>query len=367
MQQSDKKASRRKIIHIDMDAFFAAVEIRDRPELAHLPVIIGGSTERRGVLATCNYVARQYGLHSAMPTKIALQRCPNAILITPRFSVYRAASEQVFEILARFTAVLEPVSIDEAYLDVSHVPDAIALAREIKAAIFKETGLTASAGVSYNKFLAKMASELQKPDGLSAILPKAGLAFIHTLPIGKFHGIGAATERKMHQIGIQNGADLFLLSRHQLAVHFGKMGDFYYDLAHGIDRREVIVDHERKSIGVETTLEKDLLDYDQIKEILIDKCLNLCDALKKRELKASTFTIKVKYANFEQATRSITLKEGFDALNKLMPYLDFLIQKTNIGTVPIRLIGAAASHFIQEKHGPVQLKLPLNFDKKTEG
>lgn len=365
MQASDKKSSHRKIIHIDMDAFFAAIEIRDRPELAHLPVIIGGSAEQRGVLATCNYVARQYGLHSAMPTKIALQRCPKAILITPRFSVYRSVSDQIFEILARFTSLLEPVSIDEAYLDVSHVPDAIALAREIKSTIFKETGLTASAGVSYNKFLAKMASEIQKPDGLSVILPKAGLAFIHALPIGKFHGIGAATARKMHLIGIQTGADLFLLSRHQLVVHFGKMGDFYYDLAHGIDQREVIINHERKSIGAEITLEKDLLDYDQIKEILIDKCKHLCESLKKCELKASTFTIKVKYANFEQVTRSITFKEGFDSLNDLLPYLDFLIQKTSIGSIPIRLIGATASHFIQENHGPIQLELPLNFDIKT--
>lgn len=356
----------RKIIHIDMDAFFAAVEIRDNPKLKNKAVIVGGDPDKRGVVATCNYIARSYGIRSAMAASIAKVLCPRAVFIKPRFEAYRYASSQVMGILARITDNIEPVSIDEAYLDVSNVDDfqgsATLIAHHLRAQIFKETRLTASAGVSYNKFLAKLASELKKPDGLSIILPNEGLAFIEALAIGKFHGIGRATEKKMHALGIKIGADLAHLSEQQLALHFGKVGAFYYQLARGIDLRPVKSDHERKSFGAEITLEQDQTDLVLLKAILLKRCEEICALLQKNNLKAASFTLKVKYSNFEQVTRSLTLPQGFDNINQLIPYLDFLIQKTQLGKQPVRLIGASASHLISATFlasRPVQLCLPF--------
>src|SRR5690242_11134925 len=242
----------RKIIHIDMDAFYASVEQRDDPELRGKPVAVGGSRER-GVVAAASYEARRFGVRSAMPSVTAKRRCPELIFVRPRFDVYRAVSHQVRAILAEYTPLIEPLSLDEAYLDVTEnrkaMLSATEIAEEIRARIRAETGLTASAGVSYNKFLAKIASDERKPDGLFVITPKQGPAFVESLPVGKFHGIGPVTRAKMEALGIHNGGDLKRQALSFLQEHFGKAGPYYFSLARGIDERRVTADRVRKSIG----------------------------------------------------------------------------------------------------------------------
>jgi DNA polymerase-4 len=242
-------AWQRKIIHIDMDAFYASVEQRDNPELRGKPVAVGGSSER-GVVAAASYEARKFGVRSAMPSITAKRRCPDLIFVKPRFDVYEAVSHQIREIFAEYTHAIEPLSLDEAYLDVTEnlkgIAAATEIAKEIRAKIRAETSLTASAGVSYNKFLAKLASDYRKPDGLFVITPKMGPAFVEGLPVGKFHGIGPATTAKMNKFGIQTGRDLRTQSMASLQDHFGKAGAFYYWIARGIDDRPVRADRVRK-------------------------------------------------------------------------------------------------------------------------
>ncbi len=249
-------ARRRKIIHIDMDAFYASVEQRDNPELRGKPVAVGGSRER-GVVAAASYEAREFGVRSAMPSVTARRKCPALIFVKPRFDVYRSVSHQIRAIFADYTPLIEPLSLDEAYLDVTENLKAMASATEIaeriRARIRSETGLTASAGVSYNKFLAKMASDERKPDGLFVITPRMGPTFVESLPIGKFHGIGPVTRDKMERLGIRYGADLRAQTLLFLQQQFGKAGPYYYALARGIDERPVCADRVRKSVGAETT------------------------------------------------------------------------------------------------------------------
>src|ERR1700757_2679184 len=250
----------RKIIHIDMDAFYAYVEQRDDPELRGKPVAVGGARER-GVVAAASYEARRFGVRSAMPSVTAKRRCPELIFVKPRFDVYRAVSHQVRAILAEYTPLIEPLSLDEAYLDVTEnlkaMPSATEIAEEIRARIRSETGLTASAGVSYNKFLAKMASDERKPDGLFVITPRMGPAFVEHLPVGRFHGIGPVTCVKMERLGIHNGADLKARTLLFLQQQFGKAGPYYYALARGVDERPVCADRIRKSVGAEMTFDAD--------------------------------------------------------------------------------------------------------------
>jgi DNA polymerase IV len=249
-------AQARKIIHIDMDAFFASVEQRDNPELRGKPVAVGGSRER-GVVAAASYEARKFGVHSAMPSIAARRKCPDLIFVKPRFDVYRAVSLQTRKIFAEFTPIVEPLSLDEAYLDVttnlSGFASATEIAQRIRAKIWVETGLTASAGVSYNKFLAKLASDHRKPDGLFVITPKMGQPFVESLPVEKFHGVGPATAAKMHRLGIDTGRDLKAQPLPVLQRHFGQSGPFFYWIARGIDERPVRADRIRKSIGAENT------------------------------------------------------------------------------------------------------------------
>jgi DNA polymerase-4 len=255
----------RKIIHIDMDAFYASVEQRDNPELRGKPVAVGGSRER-GVVAAASYEARQFGVHSAMPSITAKRKCPDLIFVKPRFDAYKAISLQIREIFAAYTPVIEPLSLDEAYLDVTENLKGISLAtqiaEEIRARVRAETELTASAGVSYNKFLAKLASDHRKPDGLFVITPKMGPAFVETLPVRKFHGIGPATARKMSALGIETGFDLKGQTLEFLQHHFGKAGSYYYWAARGVDERPVRADRTRKSVGAENTFPADLLTYE---------------------------------------------------------------------------------------------------------
>ena len=338
----------RKIIHVDMDAFYASVEQRDNPELKGKPVIVGGPPNSRGVVATCSYEARKYGIHSAMASRVAFRLCPQAIFITPRFEVYKKVSEQVLEIFHEYTDLVEPLSLDEAYLDVTEnkkgIPLAAEAARQILKEIYARTGLTASAGVSFNKFLAKVAANVKKPHGLTVVTPKKAAAFIDRLPIGSFYGVGKVTEKKMHDLGIQYGADLKNLPEEELVKHFGKVGHFYYDIARGIDDRPVNPSRTRKSVGKETTLEKDIDDRAHMLRILGEIAVDLEDYLKERHIKGRTITLKVKYYNFQGITRSITLPEPVNEAGLMMKYVATLLDKTEAGKLKVRLLGISLSN-----------------------
>jgi DNA polymerase IV len=305
----DSPARQRKIIHVDMDAFYASVEQRDNPELCGKPVAVGGARER-GVVAAASYEARKFGVRSAMPSVTAKRNCPDLIFVKPRFDVYKAVSLQVRAILAAYTPLIEPLSLDEAYLDVTEnlqgIPTATQIAEAIRARIRAETGLTASAGVSYNKFLAKLASDYRKPDGLFVITPKMGAEFVENLPVGKFHGIGPATTARMKGHGIHTGADLRARSLDFLQRHFGKSGTFYYWISRGVDERPVRADRVRKSVGAENTFDTDLFAIGEARGALqpiIEKVWHHCEAT---GTWGRTVTLKVKYADFHQITRSLT-------------------------------------------------------------
>jgi DNA polymerase-4 len=299
----------RKIIHVDMDAFYASVEQRDNPELRGKPVAVGGSRER-GVVAAASYEARKFGVRSAMPSITAKRNCPELIFVKPRFDVYKAVSMQIRAVFAEHTPLIEPLSLDEAYLDVTKnlqgIASATEIAEAIRAKIKTETGLTASAGVPYNKFLAKLASDHRKPDGLYVITPKMGADFVEGLPVGKFHGIGPATSAKLNGHGIHTGADLRAQSLDFLQRHFGKSGAYYYWISRGVDERPVRADRVRKSVGAENTFISDLISLAEAREALqpiIEKVWRHCETTCTR---GRTVTLKVKYADFHQITRSKT-------------------------------------------------------------
>lgn len=297
----------RKIIHVDMDAFYASVEQRDDPELRGRPVAVGGSRER-GVVAAASYEARLFGVRSAMASVTARRRCPDLVFVKPRFEVYRAVSGQIREIFASYTDLVEPLSLDEAYLDVTEnrrgEVSATRIAAEIRARIRETCGLTASAGVSYNKFLAKLASDHRKPDGLFVITPEMGPAFVEDLPVGRFHGVGPATSARMNRLGIVTGRDLRGRPLAVLEAHFGKSGSFYHSIARGIDHRAVRADRIRKSIGAETTFAADLDAFEAMRDglrPLVDKVWAHGEG---HGLRGRTVTLKVKFADFAQITRA---------------------------------------------------------------
>jgi DNA polymerase-4 len=294
----------RKIIHIDMDAFFASVEQRDDPRLRGKPVAVGGS-RARGVVAAASYEARAFGVRSAMPSVTAARKCPELIFVPPRFDVYKAVSRQIREIFERYTPLIQPLSLDEAYLDVSdHGQPATLIAKEIRALIRAETGLTASAGVSYNKFLAKLASDQRKPDGLFVIRPEQGADFVAELGVERFHGVGPATAGKMHRLGIHTGADLRAQPLELLQRHFGKSGPYYHDIARGIDHRPVNPNQERKSVGAETTFDRDVAERDALGERLAPLAEQVWRHCARVGISGRTVTVKVKYADFQIITRS---------------------------------------------------------------
>ena len=273
----------RKIVHIDMDAFYASVEQRDNPELRGKAVAVGGARER-GVVAAASYEARKFGVHSAMPSITAKRKCPDLIFVKPRFDAYKAISLQIREIFAGYTPIIEPLSLDEAYLDVTEnlkgIISATQIAEEIRTRIRAETELTASAGVSYNKFLAKLASDYRKPDGLFVIAPKMGPVFVETLPVRKFHGVGPATAKKMSRLGIETGLDLRAQTQTLLQQHFGKAGSYYYWVARGVDERPVRADRIRKSVGAENTFPADLFTYEAARDALqeiVDNVWRYCE------------------------------------------------------------------------------------------
>jgi DNA polymerase-4 len=338
---------KRKIIHIDMDAFFAAVEQRDFPELQGKPVIVGGQPNSRGVVAACSYEARIFGIHSAMPSSQAYRLCPNAIFQKPRFDVYRQTSLIIRNIFYSFTAQVEPASLDEAYLDVSecnlHNGSATLIAKDIKQQIKQQSRLIASAGISYNKFLAKIASDMDKPDGLFLITPEQGEAFVTDLPIRKFHGIGKATEAKMANLGITKGKDLKQLSLQSLKQHFGKAGVYFYNIARGIDLRPVNTNRPNKSIGIETTFQQDILHKEEILQQLQTLLQQALEKTTAKNFTSRTLTVKIKYHDFEQITRSRTLTNPINKNAAAKYLLEELINTTDVGKRKIRLLGITLS------------------------
>jgi len=355
----------RKIIHVDMDAFYASVEQRDYPEYRGKPVVVGGSPDQRGVVAAASYEARQFGIYSAMPSRTAVQRCPNLIFARPRFDVYREISHAIREIFYRYTDLVEPLALDEAYLDVTvnkrDIPSATLIAKEIKAIILQETGLTASAGVSVNKFLAKIASGINKPNGLCLIPPDKAESFVEQLAIEKFHGIGEVTAEKMRNLGVHTGADLKQWSEVDLMRKFGKTGSFYFHIARGQDDRPVQPNRIRKSIGAEESYAEDLIDRESILRSLAEIAETLKRRIESNKTSGRTITLKVKYADYQQVTRSRTLTESVLEVGEMMRIAEELLDLTEVGQKNVRLLGLALSNLDCEREESefVQLTLDL--------
>jgi DNA polymerase IV len=342
----------RKVIHIDMDAFYASVEQRDQPQYRGQPLVVGGRPEKRGAVAAASYEARKYGIHSAMPSRTALQRCPHLIFVSPRFEVYRGISEQICAVFRHYTDLVEPLALDEAYLDVTtnHVgiSSATEIARQIKESIFNETGLTASAGVSINKFLAKMASGMNKPNGLTRILPQEAAAFVESLVIEKFYGIGPATTEKMHELGIHTGLDLKQWSEIDLAKHFGKVAFFYSQIARGIDERPVNPNRIRKSIGAETSYDPDLEEKAIIENALGAIATEVHQRMVRHGSKGRTITVKVKLADYRQITRSRTLLEFIPGEPEILALAQELLKGIKLKNQKVRLLGITLSNLDTE-------------------
>jgi len=353
----------RKIIHVDMDAFYASVEQRDDPALRGRPVAVGGAAAR-GVVAAASYEARVFGVRSAMPSVTARRKCPELIFVPPRFEVYRAVSGEIRALFAEHTDLIEPLSLDEAYLDVTENKQGIASASEvatrIRARIRAVTGLTASAGISYCKFLAKMASDLNKPDGQAVIRPEQGPAFVAALPVRKFHGVGPATAARMERLGILTGADLAAKSLPFLREHFGKAGLWYHRIARGIDERPVEPDRPRKSVGTEDTFAVDIFDLVPAQaelRPLIARVWHQCAA---RGLHGRTVTLKVKFADFRQITRSRTPAQPPAGIADLEAVCDGLLAQIHPFRAGIRLLGVTLSSFEDEApDAPGQLRMEL--------
>jgi DNA polymerase-4 len=353
----------RKIIHIDMDAFFASVEQRDNLELGGKPVAVGGAGER-GVVAAASYEACKFGVRSAMASTTARRQCPDLIFVPPRFEVYREISQQIRTIFAEYTPLIEPLSLDEAYLDVTEnlkgVTSATQIAEEIRATIREQTALTASAGVSYNKFLAKLASDYRKPDGLFVITPRMGPVFVESLPVSKFHGIGPATTAKMNWLAIHTGLDLRSQSLPFLQEQFGKAGSYYYWIARGVDHRPVQPNRARKSVGAENTFSNDLIAFEEMKQSLvpiIDKVWRYCEGT---GVRGRTVTLKVKYADFQQVTRSRSFTTPIDNKAALEHASIELLKHLLPVSKGVRLLGITLSALgADEDHESPQLTLAL--------
>jgi DNA polymerase-4 len=355
----------RKIVHVDMDAFYASVEQRDNPELRGKPLAVGGSAAR-GVVAAASYEARAFGVHSAMPSITAKRKCPDLIFVPPRFDVYKAVSQQIREIFAEYTPLIEPLSLDEAYLDVTEnlkgMEIATEIALEIRAKIKQVTGLNASAGISYNKFLAKMASDLNKPNGQAVITPKNGPAFVETLPVKKFHGVGPATAERMRKYGIETGLDLKSKSLAFLQEHFGKSGPYFYGIARGIDERQVRPDRIRKSVGAEDTFVEDIGDLERATaelKPLAGKVWRYCEA---QGISGKTVTVKIKYSDFTQATRSRTSVQPYSGVTDILDAARALLAAVHPFKRPVRLLGITLSSLTNDKGAEDEDKPQLGFD-----
>lgn len=347
-----------------MDAFFASIEQLDNPELCGKPVVVGGQPDARGVVASCSYEARSFGIKSAMPCSQAYIRCRDAVFISPRMTRYRDMSSRIMAIFHRYTNLVEPLSLDEAYLDVTQnhfgETSATRLADLIRSQISLETGLTASAGVSYNKFIAKIASGQCKPNGIKVVTPPMADAFLATLPIGTFQGIGAVTERKMIALGIRCGADLLAWPLADLAGKFGKRGSFYYHIVRGRDDRPVQPLRKRKSLSTERTFQLDTRDLAFLQTILFQLSEKVCSALSAKELCCHTITLKVRYADFNTVTRSVTRRSPLSMTNDIYESAVPLLVRTDAGNRKVRLLGITAANLLPTaKRRVCQLPLPF--------
>ena len=350
----------RKIVHVDMDAFFASVEQRDRQELRGLPVAVGG-TGPRAVVAAASYEARAFGVHSAMPMARALRLCPELVVVRPRFDVYRQVSAQVRAVFHRYTDLVEPLALDEAYLDVTEPkqgpPSATLIAKAIKAEIRRETGLTASAGVAGGKFLAKLACGMNKPDGLTVIRPEEADAVLLGLPVEEFYGVGPRTAAKLRALGWRTGADLRAAGRDRLVAELGKLGGFLHDVATGLDDRPVVPDQPRKSLGAETTFDVDLTDDGKLDEVLAELCEEVCRSLERRGLAARRVTVKLRFDDFKTITRSHTELGPFWQEETLLALARSLAFGSDRPRRPVRLLGVTVAELSERGGVAVQPRL----------
>ena len=349
----NNKLDQRKIIHIDMDAFFASVEQRDSPDLRGKPVAVG-SAEGRGVVAAASYEARVFGVRSAMPSVTAARLCKDLIFVRARFDAYRAVSQQIHEIFSEFTPLIEPLSLDEAYLDVTEdlkgIGSATLIAQQIRDLIFERTQLTASAGVSYNKFLAKIASDLNKPNGLATILPDQAEGFLEKLPVREFHGIGKATAQKMYDMNIYKGVDLKALSLTDMVARFGKTGHYYYHVVRGVDDRKVNPNRIRKSVSVEETFSENKKSIGELREVLSDLVERLMVRVKKAEVSGYTVILKIKYEDFEIISRRVTAKQLVKTKEEVMLLAERILAQIKLRK-SVRLIGIGMSNLQDEGEG----------------
>ncbi len=359
----------RRIIHIDMDAFFAAVEQRDYPQYRGKPVIIGGSPQSRGVVSTCSYEARKFGIHSAMPSYLAHKLCPQGIFLSGRYNVYMEISKQLMDILLEITPQVERLSLDEAFLDVTEITnglnDTVKIAQNIRSRIKNELHLTASAGVSYNKFLAKLASDMEKPDGLTIITKRQAPKLLEELEIRKFYGIGNVTEQKMFKLGINNGKDLKGRSLSELTKHFGQAGKFFHDIIRGIDNRPVNTSYQRKSLGKERTLANDTFDIWEMNKVLEGLAIEIAAELKRNNLQGKTITLKIKYSDFMLNTRSLSVNNYINEEEQIIIAAKKLLETNYKRDKGVRLLGIFISHLNNEKNlSPQQF---LDFYLQHEG
>jgi DNA polymerase IV len=352
----------RKIIHVDMDAFYASVEQRDDPNLQGKPVAVGHPA-KRGVVAAASYEARAFGVRSAMPSIVAARKCAELVFVPPRFDVYREVSRQIQAIFRDYTPLVEPLSLDEAYLDVTDnlmgIPTAWETAKQIRARIYEETSLTASAGISGNKFLAKLASDHRKPNGQFAIMPDQAEAFVATLPVAKFHGVGPKTTARMHALGIETGADLRRQTLNFLQRNFGKAGSWYYEIARGQDDRLVRADRERKSSGSEKTFSEDLTDPVQIEAGVVAMADDVWAWCEKANARGRTVTVKIKWTDFQISTRSRSMEMAVQSREKLHQVALGLIRSAFPAPKGVRLVGVTLSNF-QSQSGSEAAELPLS-------
>ena len=336
-----------KIIHVDMDQFIAAVEQRDNPELRGKAIAVGHDAER-GVVSTASYEARRFGVHSAQSIQVAKHLCPQLIIVEPHFQRYKEVSAQLHEIFHDYTDLIEPISLDEAFLDVTEnkrsMELGVEIAREIKQRIRETTGLTASAGVSYCKFLAKIASDWRKPDGLTVIHPDRALDFIAQLKVEKIWGVGQKTAERLHRMGVFTGLDLRNMQLSRLTQEFGKMGQVFYDFSRGIDNRPVVSEWERKSVSCEQTFETDISENAAVTIQLYHTVLELVRRIAKNSFEGRTLTLKVKFFDFQQITRSITAPHVLQTKDDILPLAKQLMQSVDYHTHPIRLIGLGVSN-----------------------
>lgn len=349
----------RAILHVDMDAFYASVEERDDPSLRGKPVVVGGDPHGRGVVAAASYEARRHGIRSAMPAAAALRLCPHAVFLRPRFDRYREVSDEIFEILQTYAPLVEPLSLDEAYLDVTDSPrrksTVRALAREIQRDIRRATGLTASIGGGPNKLVAKIASDYRKPNGLVVVPPKRVREFLDPLPVERIWGIGPKSADKLAALGVRTIRDLAEHTPEFLARAFGKAGRLWHRLARGEDERPVDPGGEAKSVGSETTYPRDLVSLGEVRKALAPLAEKVFARLARYDLKPLTVTLKVKYADFQQVSRAATLPAPPEGADEIRRVAEALLRRTEAPRRPVRLLGITTSHFLGS--GPVQLYL----------